>query len=163
YLLRPKDLDDRQHECLEEYFRRTLLPVLTPVAIDPGHPFPYIANRSVCLLVSLRSPVSSGLPQASLSIIHVPTQMPRFVPAAARGPAERAHLRTRSWGSCPPPPPLRLYRGYDIISSHAIRVTRDADIQLGRGRTQDLLTTIEQSLRERRMGTAVRLQYEGDL
>src|SRR5262245_48691367 len=159
HLVRPKDLDDRQHECVEEYFRRTLLPVLTPVAIDPGHPFPYIANRSVCLLVSLRSPVSSGLPQASLSIIHVPTQMPRFVPVPA-GAGQHAFMLLEDVIRLHLP---RLYRGYDIISSHAIRVTRDADIELGRGRTQDLLTTIEQSLRERRMGTAVRLQYEGDL
>src|SRR5215510_9556301 len=159
HLVRPKDLDDRQHECVEEYFRRTLLPVLTPVAIDPGHPFPYIANRSVCLLVSLRSPVSSGLPQASLSIIHVPTQMPRFVPVPA-GAGQHAFMLLEDVVRLHLP---RLYRGYDIISSHAIRVTRDADIELGRGRTQDLLTTIEQSLRERRMGTAVRLQYEGDL
>src|SRR5215813_9205293 len=159
HLLRPKDLDDRQQDCLDEYFRRTLLPVLTPVAIDPGHPFPYIANRSVCLLVSLRSPVTTGLPQASLSIIHVPTQMPRFVPVPVAA-GRHAFMLLEDVIRLHVP---HLYRGYDIISSHAIRVTRDADLQLGRGRTQDLLTSIEQSLRERRMGTAVRLQYEGDL
>jgi polyphosphate kinase len=57
----------------------------------------------------------------------------------------------------------RLYYGYEILSCHAVRVTRDADLQVVPGRTQDLLTTIEQGVRERRMGTAVRLQYDPNL
>ncbi len=144
-------MGERHEEYLDDYFRRTLLPVLTPVAIDPGHPFPYIANRSVCLLVSLRSTAASVLPQASLSIIHVPTQVPRFVPVPAPA-GQHAFMLLEDVIRLRLP---RLYRGYDIVSSHAIRVTRDADLQLGRGRAQDLLISIEQSLRERQMGTTV--------
>jgi polyphosphate kinase len=159
-LVRPKELDAEQERYLGEYFRRTIFPVVTPLAIDPGHPFPYIANRSLCLIVSLQATGLSPLPSASLSVIHMPTQVvPRFV--ALPAPAGhypfvliedliRLHLP-------------QLYRGYDVRSCHAIRVTRDADVQLPRGRVQDLMTSIEQGLRERRMGSAVRLQYDADL
>jgi len=53
-LMRPKDLSGEQERFLEEYFRRTVLPVLTPLAVDPGHPFPYVGNRSMCLVASIR-------------------------------------------------------------------------------------------------------------
>src|SRR5215470_8932309 len=53
-LMRPKDLTGEQERFLEEYFRRTVLPVLTPLAVDPGHPFPYLGNRSLCLIASIR-------------------------------------------------------------------------------------------------------------
>jgi polyphosphate kinase len=160
HILRPKDLDEAQQQFLDEYFRRTLLPVLTPLAIDPGHPFPYLGNRSLCLVASIRPSVPSALPSTLLTVVHIPGQVvPRFValPAPAGQYAFilmedviRLHLP-------------RLYRGYDILSCHAIRVTRDADLQIPRGRAQDLLATIEASLRERRMGVAVRLQYDPDL
>src|SRR5207247_11227608 len=79
-LLRPKEISDEQEHFLEEYFRRTLLPVLTPLAVDPGHPFPYLGNRSPCLVASIRSSKRSTLPHTSLSVIHIPSQvLPRFV------------------------------------------------------------------------------------
>ncbi len=159
HMLRPKDLDEAQQRFLDEYFRRLLLPVLTPLAIDPGHPFPYLGNRSLCLVASIRPSVPSPLPSTLLAVVHIPGQVvPRFValPAPAGQYAFilmedviRLHLP-------------RLYRGYDILSCHAIRVTRDADLQIPRGRA-DLLSTIEASLRERRMGVAVRLQYDPEL
>ena len=159
-LLGPKDLNLEQERFLGDYFHRTLLPVVTPLAIDPGHPFPHLANRTLCLVVSLRSSTASPLPGTTLSVIHIPAQiLPRFVavPAAAGQQAFvlledviRLHLP-------------RLYQGYEILSSHALRVTRDADLRPGATRPDDLLTSIEQSVRKRRMGSAVRLQYESEL
>jgi polyphosphate kinase len=158
-LLRPKETSEEQQRFLEEYFRRTLLPVLTPLAVDPSHPFPYLGNRSLCLVASVRPSVPSALPHSALSVIHIPSQvLPRFV--ALPDPAGkqvfmlledviRLHLPT-------------IYNGYDILSSHAIRVTRDAILEPP-GRPEDLLASIEASLRERRLGTAVRLQHDGDL
>jgi len=64
-LLRPKDLSGDQERFLEEYFRRTVLPVVTPLAVDPGHPFPYLGNRSLCLVASIRPSAPSALPQSS--------------------------------------------------------------------------------------------------
>jgi polyphosphate kinase len=158
-LLRPKELTGEQQRLLEEYFRRTVLPVLTPLAVDPGHPFPYLGNRSMCLVASMRPAAPSALPHSSLAIIHIPSQvLPRFVPLPdAHGRHVFILLEDVIRLQLP-----SLYNGYDILSSHAIRVTRDADIQM-RGRPEDLLASIEESLRERRLGTAVRLQYDADL
>jgi polyphosphate kinase len=158
-LLRPKDTSDEQERFLGEYFRRTLLPVLTPLAVDPDHPFPYLGSRSPCLVVSIRPSTPSALLGSSLSVIHIPSQiLPRFV--ALPDPAGkhvfmlledviRQHLPS-------------LYNGYDVLSSHTIQVTRDADLH-ARGGPEDLLASIEEGVRERRLGAAVRLQYDADL
>ncbi len=121
HLVHPDEMSGEQERFLEEYFHRTLYPIVTPLAIDPGHPFPYLANRSLCLVVSLRATGASRLPHTDLS--------------------------------------TRLYHGFEIVSCHAIRVTRDADFGIAR-RDEDLLMTIEQGIRDRRMGVAVRLQYD---
>src|SRR6266852_5950880 len=158
-LLRPKELSEEQRQFLEHYFRRTVLPVLTPLAVDPAHPSPYLGNRSLCLVAAIRAGAPSTLPDTRLSVIHLPgLPLPRFI--ALPDPdgrhvfmlledVIRRHLPA-------------IYTGYDILSSHAIRITRDADLQPP-GRPEDLLTSIGESLRERRLGTAVRLQYDGDL
>jgi polyphosphate kinase len=159
-LARPKELTEAQERALEDYFHRTLLPVLTPLAIDPGHPFPHLGNRSLCLVVSLEPTHVSPLPKASLSVVHIPTQVvPRFLPLAAP-PGQHAFILLEDMIRVFLP---RLYQGYEIRSCHAIRVTRDADLRPPGRRDQDLLTAIEASLRERRMGMAVRLQYDRDL
>ena len=159
-LLRPKEITEEQRRFLEDYFRRMLLPVVTPLAVDPGHPFPYLGNRSLCLVASMRPSAPSGFPHSQLSIIHIPSQaLPRFIalpdPDGKRAfmlleDVIRLHLPT-------------IYNGYDIVSSHAIRVTRDADLPDLPTRPSDLLSGIERSLRERRLGDAVRLQHDGDL
>ena len=158
HLVRPKDVTVEQERFLDDYFRRRLLPVVTPLAIDPGHPFPYLANRSVCLIVSLQPIGVSPLPHASFSVIHVPTQVvPRFVRLPSP-PDQHAFMLLEDVIRLSLP---RLYQGYEVRSAHAIRMTRDADLGVARG--QDLLVSIEASLRERRMGTAVRLQHDGTL
>jgi polyphosphate kinase len=161
HLVRPGAENAEQARYLEDYFQRVLLPVVTPLAVDPGHPFPHLANRAICLVVSLRPAASSLLPRATLSLLHLPpTQVaPRFVPLPAPE-GEDAFMLLEDVLRLHLP---RLYEGYEIESTHAIRVTRDSDVQLPRGRTQDLMAAIEASLRERRMGDAVRLQYDPDL
>jgi polyphosphate kinase len=159
-LIRPKDVTPEHGAFLDDYFRKTVLPVVTPLAIDPGHPFPHLVNRALCLVVSLRPADESPLPHTPLAVIHIPAQVvPRFVrlPAPAGQFAFmlledviRMHLP-------------RLYRGYEVVSCQAIRVTRDADIQVPRGQQEDLMAAIESGLRERRMGSAVRLQHDSDL
>jgi polyphosphate kinase len=160
-IIRPKEITPEQAAVLDDYFRRTLLPVVTPLAIDPGHPFPHLVNRALCLIVSLRPTEPSPLPSASLAVIHIPAQViPRFIrlPAA---PGEHHFMLLEDVIRLHLP---RLYHGYEILSAHAIRVTRDADVPLTGGRkAEDLLKAIEESLRERRMGDAVRLQYDSDL
>jgi len=159
-IVRPKEATREQRIFLEDYCRRTLHPIITPLAIDPGHPFPHLGNRVLCLVASVRPTTPSPLPRATLALVHLPAHVvPRFVALPAQAgqyafmlleDVIRMHL---PW----------LFHGYEVESCHAIRVTRDSDIQLGRASAADLLTSIEASLRGRRMGDAVRLQYDADL
>ena len=158
-LLRPREVEEEQQRYLAEYFRRRLLPVLTPLSVDPGQPFPYLGNRSLCLILALRSSAPSGLPGSSLAVLHVPSQvLPRFV-ALPDGAGRhlfmllddviRLHLPS-------------LYMGYEILSGRAIRVTRDARLTM-RGRPENVLASMEESLRGRGLGAAVRLQHDADV
>jgi polyphosphate kinase len=158
-LVRPKEVGEDQQHFLAEYFGRTLLPVLTPMAVDAGQPFPYLGNRSLCLIVSLAPATPSALPVSALSVLHIPSQvLPRFValpdgltrhPFMLLDDVIRMHL------------PI-LYKGYTILSAYAIRITRDARLTM-RERPADVLASMEESLRERGLGTAVRLQHDEDL
>jgi len=159
-LLDPKELNPEQERFLDTYFHRTLRPVVTPLAIDPGHPFPHLGNRSLCLVASLAPSTPSPLPHAALSIVHIPTQVvPRFVQLPAPAGQHAFILLEHVIRMYLP----RIYHGYEVRSCHAIRVTRDADLGERVSRDEDLLTSIEAGLRERRMGAAVRLQYDADL
>jgi polyphosphate kinase len=160
HLVRPEEMSGEQERFLEEFFQRTLYPIVTPLAIDPGHPFPYLANRSLCLVVSLRPTIASRLPHTDLSIVHIPTQVaPRFITVPSRDGQHAFVLLEDALRHYLP----RLYHGFEILSCHAIRVTRDADFLISRRREENLLMTIEKGVRERRMGDAVRLQYDPDL
>src|SRR5262245_54516831 len=160
HLLRPEELSHEQEDFLEDYFRKTLYPIVTPLAIDPGHPFPYLANRSLCLVVSLQAKDVSPLPQTELSIVHIPAQVVRrFIQLPSKEGQFAFVLLEDVLRQYLP----RLYHGFDLLSTYAIRVTRDAEFVLERRRNEDLLMTIEQGIRERRMGDAVRLQYDPDL
>jgi polyphosphate kinase len=160
HLLRPEEMTGEQARFLEEFFRRTLYPIVTPLAIDPGHPFPYLANRSLCLVVSLRAKIASPLPHTELSIVNIPAQVvPRFIQLPAKEGQYAFVLLEDVLDHYLP----RFYHGFEILSTHAVRVTRDAEFGLVRRRDEDLLMTIEKGIRERRMGDAVRLQYDPDL
>jgi len=160
HLVRPDEMTKPQEQYLEDFFHKTLYPIVTPLAIDPGHPFPYLTNRSLSLIVSLRSKAISTLPYTELSIVNIPAQVvPRFVQLPAQEGQHAFMLLEHVLRHYLP----RLYHGFEILSAHAIRVTRDAEFGLVRRRDEDLLMTIEQGIRERRMGDAVRLQYDPDL
>ncbi|HZV00631.1 MAG TPA: polyphosphate kinase 1 [Planctomycetota bacterium] len=148
-------LSPEQREHLRELFRRTILPVVTPLALDPGHPFPYLLNRTLCLVVTLRS--SGG--QAT-AFIHVPsTVLPRFVrlPAPA-GRHEFVLLEDVVRGHLD-----QLFHGYEVVSCSSIRVTRDWDLVIDEESAGDLLKSIEEGIRARRQGLAVRLQHDVSL
>jgi polyphosphate kinase len=160
HLVRSEEMSGEQARFLDDYFSEKLYPIVTPLAIDPGHPFPYLANRSLCLVVSLRPTISSRLPRTDLSIVHIPALVvPRFIPLPAKE-GQHAFMLLEDVLSHHLP---RLYHGFEITSCHAIRVTRDADFGIPRRRDEDLLMSIEQGIRQRRMGDAVRLQYDADL
>jgi polyphosphate kinase len=145
------DDDDRQH--LVDVFHREIFPVLTPLAVDPGHPFPYISNLSLNLVVEVQDP-STG--ERRIARVKVPAVLPRFVvmPDGERFvPLEQviaAHLET-------------LFPGMSIGEHYAFRVTRNADLALEEDEADDLLVAIEMELRRRRFGRALRLEVGADM
>ena len=141
-------LDDDDRSYLVEVFRRQIYPVLTPLAVDPGHPFPYISNLSLNLLVEVGDP-STG--EERIARVKVPPVLPRFVvmPDGERFvPLEQviaAHLHT-------------LFPGMAIGEHDTFRVTRNADLALEEDEADDLLVAVEMELRRRRFASAVRLE-----
>jgi polyphosphate kinase len=159
-ILHPAEVSEEQHRVLDAYFRRTLLPALTPLAAGPGDPLPYLGDRSPCLVVSLRPKPGRALAPRALSVLHLPGQaVPPLVALPGRGGGRRPLvlledvIRPRlAW----------LYPDADVLASHLIRVTRDASLRPV-GEAGDLVTSIEAGLRGRRLGAAVRLEYQAGL
>ncbi|HET9517531.1 MAG TPA: RNA degradosome polyphosphate kinase [Actinoplanes sp.] len=144
------DLDAGERERLRTYFREQVFPVLTPLAVDPAHPFPYISSRSLNLAVVLRDPDGPGL----FARIKVPNNVPRFVTVQndARGvrflPVEDLiahHLD-------------QLFSGMQVLEWHLFRVTRNAELEMDEDRDEDLLQALERELAQRRFGPPVRLE-----
>jgi polyphosphate kinase len=142
------DEDDRKH--LDEVFEERIFPVLTPLAVDPGHPFPYISDLSLNLAVEVLDPRSSA---RRFARVKVPNLLSRFVvmPDGERCvPLEQviaSHLDA-------------LFPGMEIGSHYTFRVTRNADLTLEEEEADDLLAAVEMELRRRRFGRAVRLEID---
>src|SRR4029450_9030459 len=144
------DLDEEDEKCLVETFEERIFPVLTPLAVDPGHPFPYISNLSLNLAVIVGDP-DAGVRR--FARVKVPSLLSRFVvlPDGERYvPLElviAAHLDP-------------LFPGMDVEQHHAFRVTRNADLALEEDEADDLLAMVEVELRRRRFGRAVRREMD---
>ena len=149
-LLDVDDLDDDDRKHLTSEFEHRIFPVLTPLAVDPGHPFPYISNLSLNLAVVVVDPRTQ---ERRFARVKVPPLLPRFValPGGERFvPLEQviaAHL-------------YELFPGMEVVSAFPFRVTRDADLALEEGEADDLLAAVEMELRRRRFGEAVRLEVQ---
>jgi len=153
------DLNDAQREAASTYFRRNVLPVLTPLAVDPGHPFPFLSNLSLNLAVEVKN-TETG--ETKFARVKVPQAMPRLLPLRelVEGkkkvrPEKAEYLLLESLIQANL---AELFQGLEILSSHLFRVTRDADIEIQEDEASDLLATIEQEVRRRRFGAVVRLE-----
>ncbi|HEY3325412.1 MAG TPA: polyphosphate kinase 1 [Planctomycetota bacterium] len=159
-LLKIEQISAEQKVFLEDYFRKTLFPVMTPLALDPGHPFPHLANKTLCLVVQLQPLQTSAIPFSTTGFVHVPTAVvPRFVklPSPA-GKQDFILLEDVVQMQL-----HEMFNGYSIKSCVPIRLTRDSDMLIDEDTAADLMTTIEKGLQGRRRGAAVRLQYHGKL
>lgn len=145
-----EELDEDDRKYMVEEFETRIFPVLTPLAVDPGHPFPYISNLSLNLAVIVRDPVTQ---ERRFARVKVPQVLPRFVvmPDGERFvPLEQviaAHLD-------------QLFPGMVVEEQFAFRVTRNADLTLEDEEADDLLAAVEIELRRRRFGRAVRLEID---
>jgi polyphosphate kinase len=148
------DLSPEQTEELDERYRRQIFPVLTPLAVGVGRPFPYISNHSLSLAVIVQDP-QTGV--RTFARVKVPKEMlPRFLPVGGQGrtfvPLEHAiaaHLDV-------------LFPGMEVIDHGTFRVTRDADFEIS-DEADDLLEAVETELRRRRFGEVVRLEVSADM
>lgn len=151
-LRRWADLDTAEQSILTERFTREIFPVLTPLAVDPGHPFPLISSLSLSLAIRLRA--HNDL-EISLARVKVPTILGRMVQFGNGDwilleELIVAHLHL-------------LFPGTEILEAHLFRVTRDADLDTAEDEADDLLEAIEEGLRQRRFGSVVRLEVDTEM
>lgn len=146
-------LDAEDREFLDNQFRELVFPVVTPLAVDPAHPFPYISNLSLNLAIFVRNP-ETGVTR--FARVKIPPILPRFVvlPDGERFVALEqviaAHLDS-------------LFPGMEVIEHHPFRVTRNADLEIEEDEGGDLLMTIESELTQRRFGSVVRLEVHPEI
>jgi polyphosphate kinase len=153
-----KDLTDADRRYLGEFFRREVFPVLTPLAIDPGHPFPHLLNKSLNLAVLLQRPAHA---EKLFAVVQVPAVLRRFValPNEANGTSKHVFTPLETVIRLHLP---ELFPGMRIEHATVFRVTRNSDFEIDDDEVEDLLKAIEEEIRKRRRGAAVRLQLEAD-
>lgn len=139
-----------QERMLQAYFHDQIFPILTPLAVDPGHPFPFISNLSLSIAVLLRHPKRGT---EHFARIKVPTSRDRWVPLDA--PLHFIPLEQVIISNLP-----ELFRGMEIVSVNVFRITRNADIRRDEEEAEDLTELITEELRERRFAPVVRLEVE---
>ncbi|HEY5026636.1 MAG TPA: RNA degradosome polyphosphate kinase [Acidimicrobiales bacterium] len=146
-------LDDADRAHLTDVFSRQIFPVLTPLSVDPGHPFPYISNLALNLIVRVGDPIT-GVERVAR--VKVPSLLPRFVvmPDGERFVALEQIIAAQL---------ATLFPDMVIGEHYAFRVTRNADLVLDEDEADDLLAAVEMELRRRRFGRAVRLEVAADI
>ena len=145
-------LELEEQDQMRAYFMDEVLPVVTPLAFDPGRPFPHISNLSLNLAVMVRSPAG----EQRFARIKVPTSLPRLAPVI---PEKRLVWLEEVIGANLG----MLFPGYDVIESYSFQVIRDADMEIQEDEAPDLLETIEEGLRQRQFGPVVRLAVDHDM
>jgi polyphosphate kinase len=160
-----QSLDAETRRAARQYFRRAVFPVLTPLAVDPGHPFPFLSNLSLSLAVEARDPDSKD---RRFARVKVPEILPRFVSLAGldaeRPPAEPAG----SFQFLPLEQLIAanlddLFPGMEILGCHPFRVTRDMDLSILEEEAHDLLSVVDREVRRRRFGACVRLEIDSGI
>ena len=148
-------LDDEARAFVDDYCQRELDPLLTPVTVDPAHPFPRVINKALCVALLLRRRRRSSLTYTG--VVTVPRALPRLVRLPSRGTIDFIFLADLVTYHA-----ARMYRGYDIVSSAAFRVTRNSNLYLQEEESRNLLESVRAELHNRRKGDAVRMEIESE-
>jgi polyphosphate kinase len=162
HLLSYRDLSQAQKQALRQYFEEQIFPVLTPLAVDPGHPFPYISNLSLNIAAVVHDPQAS---QIRFARVKVPKVLPRFV-ALQQDEDEAFSRQPCYWQGVPLEQVIAhnleyLFPGMVIQEHYLFRITRNADLAVEEDEADDLMLAIEQELRKRRLGgSAVRMEIQ---
>jgi polyphosphate kinase len=154
-----EDLDDAEQAKLSAYFHEQVFPVLTPLAVDPAHPFPFVSGLSLNLAITVEHPDDSG---QHFARVKVPDNVDRFVELGSREGVEGVvrFLPTEELIAAFLPV---LFPGMEIVEHHAFRITRNADMEVEEDRDEDLLQALERELARRRFGSPVRLEVSDDM
>ncbi len=159
------ELETREQERLHKYFRKQIFPVLTPLAVDPAHPFPYISGLSLNLAVVVANPTTG---KEHFARVKVPPLLPRFIAVDARGrpsaPTSQTAATDRGPTSFVPIEEViaqhldHLFPGMEVREHHTFRVTRNEDVEVEEDDAENLLQAMEKELLRRRFGPPVRLE-----
>jgi polyphosphate kinase len=154
-LLEWKELDEEARVFAQRHFQTEVDPLLTPIAIDPAHPFPRVLNKALCLALLLRRKRRSSGPQV-LGVVTVPRVLPRFVRLpSAEGAYDYLLLQDLIAQNL-----VGMYRGYEVLGRAAFRVTRNSNLYFEEEESRSLLDSIRVELHNSRKGDAVRLEIE---
>ena len=149
------ELDSQARAFVDDYCERELDLLLTPVTVDPAHPFPRVINKALCAAFLLRRRRRSSLTYTG--VVTVPRALPRLVRLPSEGTDDFIFLADLVIYHA-----RRMYHGYDIVSSTAFRVTRNSNLYLAEEESRSLLESVRTELHNRRKGDAVRLEIEAD-
>jgi len=154
-LLEWDELGEETRAYARDYFQREVDPLLTPISIDPTHPFPRVLNKALCLALLLRAKRRSSGPQV-LGVVTVPRALPRFV----RLPSDEGHHDYLLLQDLIAQHLAGMYRGYEVLAHASFRVTRNSNLYFEEEEARSLLETIRVELHNRRKGDSVRLEIE---
>lgn len=146
-------LQSRDKAYLEDYFNQAVFPLLTPLAIDSGHPFPQVLNRSLNLLFLISS--NDEPDERRAAVLQLPQVLSRFVPLPRKSGFHYVLMEEVIQAHS-----AALFPGLHVMESYTFRVSRDADIEIAEDEAGDLLTEMEEKVRRRRWGAAVRLEID---
>jgi polyphosphate kinase len=155
FFLSYDELTKEEKQYYTKYFEKSVYPVLTPLAVDPFHPFPHLLNKSLNVVVELEGTDLS----ANLAVVQVPRILPRLLPYKA---GEKGMYRYIFVGNLIQAHVGSLFHGVKVKGAYQFRVTRNSDLYLDEEETDNLLKTIEHELRNRSRGNAVRLEVQQD-
>ncbi|MEZ0479614.1 RNA degradosome polyphosphate kinase [Planococcus sp. SSTMD024] len=160
HFLKVRELNDSQREALETYFDEHIFPVLTPMAIDAYRPFPMLLNKSINLAVVLEDTAkeADSEQRTRTAIVQLPAMLERFVQLPENGGLRKLLLLDDVIGFFIG----KLFHGYEVKSTTVFRITRNADMTIHEEGARDLLKEIEEELRKRKWGAAVRLEVQKD-
>src|SRR5579862_1463891 len=148
------ELSPAAREYIENFYTKTVEPLLTPVTVDPAHPFPHVLNKALCVAFLLKKKRRSS--QTFLGVVTVPRALPRLVLLpSAEGKVEYVFLHDVVHAFAE-----RLYHGYEVLSAAPFRVTRNSNLYLEEEESRSLLDSVDTQLHRRRKGAAVRMEIE---
>jgi polyphosphate kinase len=155
-VLRWNELSEAAREQALEFYENEVDPLLTPVTIDPSHPFPRVLNKALCIGLLLRHRRKGSKPGTALGVVTVPRALPRLVPlVGSDGNCDFILLHELVESQVD-----RMFRGYEVLSRSAFRVTRNSNLYMEEEESRSVLESVRAELHNRRKGDAVRLEIE---